>query len=404
MDFAMPERAREVCARLRALVDARVVPLEAEFFARGFGAVAPALEDVRQEARAAGLWAPQLPAALGGMGLPLLEFGLASRELGRSPLGHFAFNCQAPDAGNMELLAEFADAPQRERFLMPLARGEIRSCFAMTEPAFPGSNPTWMATTARREGERWVIDGRKWFTSSADGAAFAVVMAVTDPDSGAKGRASMFLVPLDTPGFRLVRNLPVMGESGEGWASHGEVVFEGCSVPDGALLGDRGAGFAMAQTRLGPGRIHHCMRWIGIAERAFELLCRHAMTRELAPGELLSERQTVQTWIADSRAQIAAATLLVLQAAWKIDREGARAAREEISMIKFHTARMLGDVLDRALQAHGALGMTDLTPLAYFYRHERAARIYDGPDEVHQSVVARAALRRLSDSAAAPKR
>jgi alkylation response protein AidB-like acyl-CoA dehydrogenase len=227
---------------------------------------------------------------------------------------------------------------------------------------------------------------------------------VTDPDAGAKARASMLLVPLDTPGFRLVRNLPVMGESGEGWASHGEVVFEGCSVPAGALLGERGAGFAMAQTRLGPGRIHHCMRWIGIAERAFELLCRRAMTRELAPGEPLSERQTVQTWIADSRAQIAAATLLVLQAAWKIDREGARAAREEISMIKFHTARMLGDVLDRALQAHGALGMTDLTPLAYFYRHERAARIYDGPDEVHQSVVARAALRRLSADAGATDR
>jgi len=396
MDFAISERAQRVCERLRALVDERIVPLESEFITRGFGAVAPALESVREEVRAAGLWAPQLPAALGGMGLSLLEFGLASRELGRSPLGHYCFNCQAPDAGNMELLAEFADAAQRERFLVPLARGAVRSCFAMTEPDYPGSNPAWMATTARRDGERWVIDGRKWFTSSADGAAFAVVMAVTDGEAPARRRASMLLVPLETPGFRLERNLPVMGHSGDGWASHGEVVFDHCTVPADALLGERGAGFAMAQTRLGPGRIHHCMRWIGIAERAFELLCRRAATRELAPGEPLAERQTVQTWIADSRAEIAAATLLVLHAAWTIDHQGARAAREEISMIKFYTARVLGQVLDRALQAHGALGMTDLTPLAYFYRHERAARIYDGPDEVHRAVVARAALRRLA--------
>lgn len=396
MDFAIPEPLQDLCARLRSLVDERVIPLEGEFLTRGFGAVAARLEAVRGEVRARGLWAPQLPRELGGMGLSLLEFGLVSRELGRSPLGHFVCNCQAPDSGNLELLHEFATPAQRERYLLPLASGAIRSCFAMTEPELAGSNPAWLATTARPTGAGWVIDGHKWFTSSADGADFAVVMAVTDAAAPARERASMFLVPLDTPGFRLVRNLPVMGECGDGWASHGEVTFEACAVPAEALLGSVGEGFRMAQTRLGPGRIHHCMRWLGICERAFELLCRRVQEREIAPGQPLAQQQTVQTWIADSRAEIASATLLVLHTAWRIDAEGTRAAREAVSMIKFHTARVLGSVLDRAIQAHGALGMTDLTPLAYFYRHERAARIYDGPDEVHQTVVAREALRRFA--------
>lgn len=394
MDFTPPARAREFAARVRSFVDAEVIPLEGAFFAGGFAAVAPALAELRARAQGLGLWAPQLPRELGGLGLTLLEFGLVCRELGRSPLGHFALNCQAPDAGNLELLHAFASAEQRARYLLPLAAGQIRSCFAMTEPDFAGSNPTRLGTTARRDGDGFILDGRKWFTSSAEGAAFAVVVATTAPEAAPHHRASLFLVPTDTPGYRLVRNLPVMGEAGSGWASHAELSLEACRVGPEALLGKLGEGFEMAQARLGPGRIHHTMRWLGIAERAFELLCRRAGSRELEPGLCLGDKQLVQGWIADSRAEISAATLLVLETAWKIDAGGSRAAREEISLIKFHTARVLGRVLDRALQAHGALGMTDLTPLAYFYRHERAARIYDGPDEVHQSVVARAELKR----------
>jgi alkylation response protein AidB-like acyl-CoA dehydrogenase len=252
-----------------------------------------------------------------------------------------------------------------------------------------------MDTVARREGDDWVLDGRKWFASSADGARFAVVVAVTDPEAGRHRRASLFIVPTDTPGYRLTRNLSVMGEVGDGWASHGEVELEGCRVPAASLLGEEGAGFAIAQARLGPGRIHHCMRWIGIAERAFDLLCRRAAERELSPGKPLGFKQSVQGWIADSRAGIDASRLLVLDAAHAVAAEGSRAARGRISLIKYFVAEVMLSVLDRAIQAHGALGITDDTPLAWLYRHERGARIYDGPDEVHKSVVAREALKRF---------
>jgi alkylation response protein AidB-like acyl-CoA dehydrogenase len=250
-----------------------------------------------------------------------------------------------------------------------------------------------MSTEAVRDGHELVISGHKWFTSSADGASFAVVMAVTDPDEARRHfRASQILVPLPTPGFTLVRNIPVMGERGGGWASHAEVRFDRVRVPVTNLLGQQGHGFALAQERLGPGRIHHCMRWIGICERAFDLLCRRAVTRELAPGEMLATKQQVQFWIADSRIEIHAARLMVLDAAARMAREGQAAAREEIAYIKVFVANTLQRVLDRAIQAHGALGMTDDTPLAWWYRHERAARIYDGADEVHRTVIARRAL------------
>src|SRR5687767_13924474 len=393
MDFSTPAAIGELCGRVRRIVEDELFPLERVFLDRGWSAVLPAMEVARERAKAAGLWAPQLPSELGGLGLALRDFALVARELGRSLLGHYAFNCQAPDAGNLEILHEHGTAEQRERWLLPLAEGRIRSCFAMTEPEHAGSNPVWLGTRARRDGEDWVIDGHKWFCSSADGAAFSVVMAVSDPGAAPHRRASMFLVPTDNPGFRIERNLPVMGHAGEGWMSHAELRLEECRVSADALLGAPGDGFAMAQSRLAPGRIHHCMRWIGICDRAFELLCRHAATRELAPGEPLADRQLVQSWIADSRAEIDSAALLVLRAAWTIDVEGARAAREQISLIKFHAARTLGRVLDRAIQAHGGAGVTDDTPLAFFWRSERAARIYDGPDEVHQGVVARAALR-----------
>lgn len=262
----------------------------------------------------------------------------------------------------------------------------------MTEPGRAGSNPVQLDTTAVRDGNHYVINGHKWFTSSADGAAFAVVMAVTNPDAEPHRRASQIIVPTDTPGFELVRNIPCFGHAGEGWESHGEIRYHDCRVPVGSRLGEEGAGFAIAQSRLGPGRIHHCMRWIGIATRCLELLCERAAAREVAPGEMLGTRQVVQHWIADSRAEIDAARLLVLHAAWKIDTEGAKAARIEISTIKYYVANVMLQVLDRAIQAHGALGVTDDTVLATFYRVERGARIYDGPDEVHRNVVARRLL------------
>jgi len=239
--------------------------------------------------------------------------------------------------------------------------------------------------------------GRKWFATAAEGAAFAIVMALTTPQADNRHRrASQIIVPTDTPGFRIARNIRVMGEAGGGHFSHGEVVFENCRVPQSNRLGPENTGFAIAQERLGPGRIHHCMRWIGICERAFELMCRHASRRLLAPAKPLATRQLVQTWIAESRVEINAARFLVLDAAAKIDAQGAPAAREEISLIKFFVAGVLDRVLDRALQAHGGLGMTDDTPLAWWFRHERAARIYDGADEVHKVAAARQILKRFA--------
>jgi acyl-CoA dehydrogenase len=379
--------------RVRAIVREGVVLLEPDFLAGGIGAIAPRLAALRERVREEGLLAAHMPAAYGGAGLPLAVFGRLSEELGWSPLGHYVFNCQAPDVGNMELLLHHGSAEHKERFLRPLAAGTVRSCFAMTEPDRAGSNPVWLATTARAEGDGYVIDGRKWFTSGADGAAFAIVMAVTAPDAAPHKRASMFLVPTDTPGYRLVRNIPVMGDAGSGYFSHGEVAFEGCRVAATARIGAAGAGFALAQERLGPGRIHHCLRWIGVCERALHMTCERAARRELAPGVRLASKQAVQHAIADSRAEIDAARLLVLRTAERIDAEGAVAARADVSLIKFFVAGVLDRVLDRAVQVHGGLGLTDDTILSFWYRHERAARIYDGPDEVHKSALARHVLR-----------
>lgn len=383
---------KKILTTIHNFVHEELIPLESRYLGKAFSAISPVLAEKRAQVKAMGLWLPQIPQEYGGMGLTLFEHGLVSQELGQTPIGHFVFNCQAPDAGNMEILIEYGTAEQKETFLMPLLRGEIRSCFSMTEPEHAGSNPTVMSTTAVKEGDSYIIDGHKWFTSSADGAAFAVVMAVTNPDASRHGRASQIIVPTDTPGFELVRNISVMGEPGDDWASHAEVRYTEVRVPQTNLLGAEGAGFAIAQQRLGPGRIHHCMRWLGICERAFDLMCRYAAQRELAPGRTLADQQTIQNWVAESRAEINAARLMVLDTAWKIDHEGQYAARDEISLIKFYVAGVLQRVLDRALQAHGGLGMTDDTPIAYWYRHERAARIYDGPDEVHKWSVARRIL------------
>jgi len=394
MDFSIPPHLEEKLRVVRGFLIEELFPLERELLTRPFRELLPALFATREKVRKLGLFAPQAPIEYGGAGLRLIEHALLSEELGRTPLGHFAFNCQAPDAGNMEILHEFGTAEQKELYLRPLVEGRIRSCFSMVEPDCAGSNPVWMATTAVQDGDSYVINGRKWFTSSADGASFAIVMAVTDPEAEPHSRASQIIVPCGTPGFKIVRNISVMGHTGEDWLSHGEIVYEDVRVPRNNVLGRPGAGFQIAQARLGPGRIHHCMRWIGICERAFDLLCERAARRDLAPGDKLGTRQTIQNWIAECRAEINAARLMVLQAAWKIDRDGAKAAREEISLIKFYGADVLMKVIDRAIQTYGALGMTDDTILSYFWRHERAARIYDGPDEVHKSVVARRILRR----------
>jgi alkylation response protein AidB-like acyl-CoA dehydrogenase len=396
MDFTIPARAQSLLEPIRAFLREEVYPLEPRFLARPFSELSPLLDDKRAQVKARGWWAPQLPTSLGGMGLTLLEHAYVSEVLGTTPLGHYLFNCQAPDAGNLEILHQYGTAEQKERWLLPLARGECRSCFSMTEPEVPGSNPTWLKTVAVKDGSDYVIDGHKWFTSSADGARFAIVMAVTDPDAAPHLRASQIIVPTDTPGFQLVRNIPVMGHSGDGYPSHAEIRYTNCRVPQSNRLGPEGSGFLIAQERLGPGRIHHCMRWIGICERAFELLCQRAATRELEPGKPLGHKQIVQAWIAESRAEINAARLMVLEAAWKIDTLGLHAARESISLIKFYVAGVLDRVVDRAVQAHGALGVTDDTPLAWFYRQERAARIYDGPDEVHKMVVAKRILKERS--------
>jgi acyl-CoA dehydrogenase len=394
MDFDPPEAVRPVLERIEKLVTDLIIPAEQRVFELGFAAAGGVLDELRAKVKAAGLWGPQLPAELGGLGLGLVEHGLVSERLGRSPLGHYAFGCQAPDAGNLEILHKYGSADQKARWLEPLARGEIRSCFSMTEPENPGSNPTILSCQARKDGGDYVIDGHKWFTTSADGAAFAIVMAVTDPSAPPHARASMIIVPTDTPGFERVRNIKIMGDEGSGWGSHAEIWYRGVRVPQANRLGPEGAGFVIAQERLGPGRIHHCMRWIGICERVFDTLCRHVTRRKIDDDKTLATRQIAQAWIAEARAEIDASRLMVLQAAWTIENKGFSVAREQVSLIKFFVADVMLRLVDRAIQLHGALGITSDTILAHYYVHERGARIYDGPDEVHKMVVAKRILAR----------
>jgi len=393
MDFSIPKELQKILKEIHEWMEAEIYPMERNLAGKTFKDILPELNEKRKAIKEKGWWLPQMPKEEGGMGLSLMDFAHVSEVLGRSMLTHPVFNCQAPDAGNMEILVQYGTDEQKEKYLEPLLKGEIRSCFSMTEPDHPGSNPAWMGTTAVLDGDEYVINGHKWFTSAADGAKFAIVMAVTNPEASRYQQASMIIVPCDTPGFQLVRNISVMGEPGADYGTHCEIVYDNCRVPKENLLGPEGGGFIIAQQRLGPGRIHHCMRWIGICERAFDLMCTHAAKREVAPGKPLGTRQIVQAWIAESRAEINAARLMVLEAAWKIDNVGTYEARTEISVIKFYVAGVLQKVLDRSIQVHGALGMTDDLPLAYWYRHERAARIYDGPDEVHKVTVAKRILR-----------
>jgi len=379
----------------KAFLAKHIYPIEQVIIYGSFRSHLPALAELRALAKKQGLFAPHVSKEEGGLGLNLVEFAQISEVLGTSPLGHYVFNCQAPDIGNMELMHQFASEQLKSTYLTPLQRGEIRSCFSMTEPEHAGSNPVHMSTTAVRDGDSYVINGHKWFTTAADGADFTIVMAITDPNhENPYQRASMILVPLDTPGYRLIRNISIMGDEGEDYLSHGEVEFKDCRVPVTHLIGHEGEGFTLAQVRLGPGRIHHCMRWIGICERAMELMCRRAMERELHPGKSLATQQSIQHWIAECAANIKASRLMVLDTAQKIESHGAKAAKEDISTIKFFVSNVLMKVLDRAIQVHGALGITDDTLLSFWYRHERGARIYDGPDEVHKTVLAKSIMKK----------
>jgi alkylation response protein AidB-like acyl-CoA dehydrogenase len=379
--------------RYRAFMDEHLYPVEAAVHREDDAALA-LVADLQARAREAGLWAPHMPPEAGGTGHGFLYYACMNEEIGRSLYAQLVFGCQAPDAGNAEILHLFGTADQRERWLRPLVAGDARSFFSMTEPDVAGSDPTTLRTSARREGEEWVIDGHKWFSSGAEGAAFAIVMAVTDPEAEPHRRASQIIVPADAPGVEIVRPIPVLGHAGRGWSTHCEVRYTGVRVPVANTLGEPGDGFRIAQKRLGPGRIHHVMRWLGQMQRAFELMCSYALERE-AFGGPLAEKQTVQSWIADSAAEIQACRLLTMEAARRID-EGDE-ARVEVSLLKFYAARVLCDVIDRAVQVHGARGLTDETPLAGMLLQARGARIYDGPDEVHRMVVARRILKAFAE-------
>ncbi|MBK6807791.1 MAG: acyl-CoA dehydrogenase family protein [Sandaracinaceae bacterium] len=392
MGFDVSDDLQHLLDKARAFVEGSIYPVEQEAI-HDFRAAEGKLAALRAEVKAMGMWAPQMPREMGGMGLSFLDHARLVEVLGRSPLGLYVFGCPAPDAGNMEILHKFGTKEQQARWLQPLVDGTIRSCFSMTEPDHAGSNPTWLGTTAVRDGDDYVINGHKWFTTSADGADIAIVMAVTNPDAPPHMRASQIIVPTSSPGFVHVRRISVMGEKGSGWSSHSELRYENVRVPISNRLGAEGAGFMIAQERLGPGRIHHCMRFLAISQRALELMCERAATRMVAPGKPLGTKQAVQIMIADSKAELDCARLYVYDTAEKIDRHGANGARVEISCVKFLVANTMQRILDRAIQIHGALGMTDDTPLAWFFRHERAGRIFDGADEVHKTSVARQLLK-----------
>ena len=402
MDFAPSLKVLELQAKLTAFMEAYIYPneqaVEDEIEASGNPYHhARIVDELKQKARDQGLWNLFLPDDRFGAGLTNLEYAPLCEIMGRSAMAAQVFNCSAPDTGNMEILAEFATPEQQEQWLKPLLDGDIRSCFSMTEPHTASSDPTNLQTRAVRDGDEYVITGRKWFTSNAmhPHCGIVIAMEVTDPEAPRHRRATMILVPTDTPGFNVLRSLPVFDHHGEG--GHAEVLYDDVRVPVTNRLGEEGSGFAIAQARLGPGRIHHCMRSIGGAERAFELMCERANSR-YAFGSKLIEKQTIQNWIAESRMQIDAARLMTLYAAWKMDTIGKKEARQEISMIKILAARTYLDVLDRAIQVHGAMGVTNDTPLAHMWQHARTLRIVDGPDEVHLQTIARRESRKFTEA------
>jgi acyl-CoA dehydrogenase len=400
MDFNPTPQVETLLERIKEFNEEHIFPVEMDLLraldeevtVQTPRAYPDSLVELRERAKSEGLWNLFMPDQRYGPGLTNWEYGMLCEEMGRSFIAPMVYNCSAPDTGNMEILAEHGTDEQRDRWLRPLLEDHTRSCFSMTEPETAGSDPTGLGTLAELDGDEWVINGHKWFTSGAVGASLAIAMVVTDPDAAPHKRASMILVPTDTPGFNLIRPVPVMGH--DGGPGHCEIVYDDCRVPADNVLGERGAGFKIAQDRLGPGRIHHCMRAIGGAERAFEIMCRRANEREAFGGKL-AEKQFVQDFVARSRMEIHGARLMVLHAAWKMDTEGKRAARQEISMIKVVAANVFMDVLDRAIQVLGALGVSDDTPVASMWRHGRMLRIADGPDEVHKMVIALRELNRF---------
>lgn len=401
MDFSIDPAIEAMREKILDFIETKIYPHEREWLVREEEIFPECVEDsdeiraLQQAAQDIGIWAGHLPSEAGGMGLSVMEYGLLNEIIGRSYWAPRAFGCNAPDSGNAEILWMFGTDEQKEKYFWPLQKAEVRSFFAMTEPDVSGSDPTGLQTAAVADGDDWIVTGgRKWFSSNANGANFCILMALTDPDASRHRRFSQIIIPTDTPGLNLIRPVPVMGHTaGPG---HWEVEFDNVRIPQSNTLGERGDGFAIAQTRLGPGRIHHCMRWLGQSQRAFDMLCNYSKKRHMF-GSALADKQTIQNWIAESAAEIQAARLMTLHAAWKIDQFGAKEARVDISLIKFFVAKVMMDVIDRALQAHGGLGMSDDSPLAFMWRQGRASRIYDGADEVHKMVVARRILKNYGE-------
>ncbi|EKN71671.1 acyl-CoA dehydrogenase domain-containing protein [Neobacillus bataviensis LMG 21833] len=402
-DFAESEEQKRMLAEATEIMEKYVYPNE-KYMVPHRGLPGDVLKPLQQMVKEKGLWAAHLPKEIGGMGKGFVSLGLLSEVIGQSPIGPYVFGSMAPDAGNGEILWHAATAEQKSKYLQPLADGEIRSCFGMTEPEVSGSDPTTLQGIAVKEGNEWIINAHKWYTTGAVGAAFCIAMVVTDPDAEKHKRTSLFIVDTDNPGFEIVREVPVMGDHYPG--GHCEVRFNDCRVPEISMLGNRGEGFKLAQLRLGPGRITHAMRWLGVARRALNEMISFSLQKKEG-DKTLADSQTVQNFIADSEAEIQAARLLTIHAAWKMD-QGDQ-ARKEVSLIKFYGANVLNNVLDRAIQTLGMYGLTPHTLLEELYREARAARIYDGADEVHRMVVARQALKefqakeQLNETASIPK-
>jgi acyl-CoA dehydrogenase len=394
-DFSTQPEFQEQLDWMRAFVRDEIWPLETLVDELGQSDLDAIYAPLQARVKERGLWAAHLPPELGGQGFGQVKLGLMHEILGSSPFAPNAFGNQAPDSGNSEILALAGTPEQKERWLHPLLAGDLKSAFSMTEPDTAGSDPTQLRSRAVRDGDEWVINGHKWFSSNGSIADFLIVMVVTDPDARPHQRASMIIVPAETPGVNILRDVPTMEHPTPSFGKlggHAEIRYEDVRVPAENLLGGEGEGFLIAQHRLGPGRIHHCMRWLGVSRRAFDMLCERSLSRH-SHGGPLADKQTVQNWIADSAAQMQAARLMTLHAAWVMDSQGASAARTDISLIKFFGAGVLHDVIDRALQAHGSLGYSTDLPLEAMYRYARAARFYDGPDEVHRQSVARQILR-----------
>jgi acyl-CoA dehydrogenase len=398
MFFEPSAKVKELLERLTALMDAHVYPHEKTFAdeiaARRWQPPA-IIEDLKSRARAAGLWNLFLPQSTDGAGLSNLEYASLCEVMGRSIIAPEVFNCSAPDTGNMEVLVRYGTPEQKERWLRPLLAGEIRSCFAMTEPDVASSDASNIATRIRRDGDSYVINGTKWWSSGAMDPAceIFIVMGKTAPDAERHQQQSMILVPRDTPGISIRRGMHLFGYDDAPHGGHAEVRFSDVRVPADNLIAEEGSGFAIAQARLGPGRIHHCMRLIGGAERALELLCQRVAGR-IAFGRPLAEQGVIQDWIAESRVRIEQARLLVLKTAWLMDTVGNKGAHTEIQAIKVATPAMAEWVIDKAIQAHGAAGVSQDTPLAHLWASARSLRFADGPDEVHKRSLARRELRR----------